>query len=113
MNTNTNTNSIPNTKLGEIYFPKLVMGIHPFDGVSYKSSEQDRINLKMFGNVTSVSKVIKFAVEKHNFSVVQVDHMNPRLNRMHLQAIWETELSLKKSLGLLAYILIPITLNGK
>ena len=65
MNTNTNTNSIPNTKLGEIYFPKLVMGIHPFDGVSYKSSEQDRINLKMFGNVTSVSKVIKFAVEKH------------------------------------------------
>ena len=113
MNTNANTNSIPNTKLGEIYFPKLVMGIHPFDGVSYKSSEQDRINLKMFGNVTSVSKVIKFAVEKHNFSVVQVDHMNPRLNRMHLQAIWETELSLKKSLGLLAYILIPITLNGK
>ena len=56
MNTNTNTNSIPNTKLGEIYFPKLVMGIHPFDGVSYKSSEQDRINLKMFGKSLNVGR---------------------------------------------------------
>ena len=38
--------------------------------------------------------------------------MNPILNRMHLQAIYETELSLNKKIGLLAYILIPISLNG-
>jgi hypothetical protein len=39
--------------------------------------------------------------------------MNPELNRLHLQAIWETERRLQTEIGRLAYILIPITLNGE
>jgi hypothetical protein len=39
--------------------------------------------------------------------------MNPELNRLHLQAIWETERRLQTEIGLLAYILIPISLNGE
>ena len=88
------------------------MGIHPFDGVSYKNKEIDKQNLKLFNTVSPVKKILEHAIKEHEFSFVQIDHMNPILNRMHLQAIYETELSLNKKIGLLAYILIPISLNG-
>ena len=113
MSTGTGTTSIPTTPIGNVQLPKLVMGIHPFDGVSYQNSEQDSKNLEMFGTVAPVSDVLRYAVEKQGLSVVQIDHMNPRLNRMHLQAIWETELVLKTTINLLAYILIPISLDGE
>jgi hypothetical protein len=89
------------------------MGIHPYDGVSYQDVERDAENLKLFGNVNPVADVIEHAVQNFGFTVAQVDHMNPELNRLHLQAIWETERRLSTSIGLLAYILIPITLDGE
>ena len=113
MSIHSRVESIPTTPLGKIDFPRLTMGLHPFDGVSYQDTERDAENLKLFGEVSPVADVISHAVQNFGFSVSQVDHMIPELNRLHLQAIWETERRLKTDISLLAYILIPITLNGE
>ena len=104
---------IPTTRLGNIDFPRLVMGLPPYDGVSYQDTERDAENLEAFGRVSPVADVLRHAVENFGFSVTQVDHMIPELNRLHLQAIWETERLLNTEIGLLAYILIPISMNGE
>ncbi|MBG82220.1 MAG: hypothetical protein CL791_02775 [Chloroflexi bacterium] len=113
MTINAKVESIPTFPLNKLDFPKLSLGIHPYDGVSYKSDTEDNKNLKLFSTVSSITEVMCHAVQNFGFSYVQVDHMNPDLNRLHLQAIWETERRLKTSLGLVAYILIPINLNGE
>ena len=113
MSIHSKVESIPTTPFGKINFPRLTMGIHPFDGVSYQSVERDAENLKLFGEVNHVADIITHAVQNFGFTVAQVDHMNPELNRLHLQAIWETERRLQTEIGRLAYILIPITLNGE
>ncbi len=113
MSIHSRVQSIPTTPLGKIDFPRLTMGIHPFDGVSYQDEQRDAENLKLFGEVNPVADVIGHAVQNFGFSVAQVDHMIPQLNRLHLQAIWETERRLQTNIGLLAYILIPISLNGE
>ncbi len=113
MSIHSRVQSIPTTPLGKIDFPRLSMGIHPFDGVSYQDVQRDVENLALFGEVSPVADVIEHAVQNFGFTVTQVDHMIPELNRLHLQAIWETERRLKTEIGLLAYILIPIKLNGE
>jgi len=113
MSIHSKVESIPTTRFGKIEFPRLTMGIHPFDGVSYQDTRRDSENFKLFGEVNPVADVIAHAVQNFGFSVAQVDHMNPELNRLHLQAIWETEQRLQTEIGRLAYILIPITLNGE
>ena len=77
MSIHSRVESIPTTPLGKIDFPRLTMGIHPFDGVSYQSVERDAENLKLFGEVNPVADVIGHAVQNFGFSVAQVDHMNP------------------------------------
>ncbi len=32
---------IPTTRLGNIDFPRLVMGLHPYDGCSYQDAKRD------------------------------------------------------------------------
>jgi len=113
MSIHSRVQSIPTTLLGKIDFPRLVMGLHPYDGVSYQDAERDAENLKLFSNVNPVADVIEHAVHNFGFSVTQVDHMIPELDRLHLQAIWEAERRLSTDIGLLAYILIPISLNGE
>jgi len=113
MSIHSRVQSIPTTQLGNIDFPRLTMGIHPYDGVSYQNKKRDAANLELFDRVSPVADVIEHAVQNFGFSVAQVDHMNPELNRLHLQAIWETERRLKTEIGMLAYILIPISLNGE
>ena len=104
---------VPTTRVGETEWPRLTMGIHPYDGCSYQSAERDADNLRAFGQVQPVVDVLRYAVEEEGVTAVQVDHMVPNLNRLHLQAVWETERQTDTGIGLLAYILIPITLNGE
>ena len=39
--------------------------------------------------------------------------MIPDLDRLHLQAVWETERRTDTQIGLLPYILVPVTLDGE
>jgi hypothetical protein len=103
---------VPTTRMGQVEIPRLIMGIHPYDGCSYVDRDRDRENLRAFDRAGKVSEVLRYAVEQVGVTVAQVDHMIPDLNRLHLQAIWETERLTGVQIGLVAYILIPITLDG-
>ena len=103
---------VPTTRVGHAELPRLIMGIHPYDGCSYQDKQRDADNLQAFGRVAGVVEVLRHAVEE-GITVAQVDHMIPDLNRLHLQAIWETQRLTGVQIGLLAYILIPVTLNGE
>lgn len=105
--------SVPTAPLGAIEVPRLIMGIHPYDGCSYQDPVRDADNLRAFGQVERVVEVLAHAVTEEGLTVAQVDHMIPHLNRLHLQAIWETERQVDVQIGLLAYILIPVTLDGE
>ncbi|MFL2665065.1 MAG: hypothetical protein ACJ0G8_03810 [Dehalococcoidia bacterium] len=93
--------------------PNLIMGLHPFDGVSYKNEKIDKKNLDLFQTTSSVSKVYEYVIKKYNLSMAQIDHMNPVLNRQHIQALQEAEKKTKKIINLLAYLLIPIKYENK
>jgi len=103
---------VPTVQIGEIELPRLIMGIHPYDGCSYVSRERDVENLRRFDTSAKVSDVLRIAVQEARLTTVQVDHMLPVLDRLHLQAIWETERVTGVQLGLVAYILIPFALDG-
>jgi hypothetical protein len=105
-------NSLPTVRVGQIELPRLIMGIHPYDGCSYVDRARDRENLARFDQVGRVSQVLRYAVGEEGLTVVQGDHMVPTLNRLHLQALWETERQTETQIGLIAYMLVPIKLDG-
>lgn len=112
MKTYLEANGLPTVQIGQVELPRLIMGIHPYDGCSYVDKKRDQENLERFDQVSKVSEVIQYAVEEEGLTVVQGDHMIPNLNRLHLQAVWETQRQTDTQIGLVAYILIPITLDG-
>ena len=103
---------LPTVQVGDIELPRLIMGIHPYDGCSYVSHERDVENLRRFDTAAKVADVLRVAVEEAGLTTVQVDHLEPILHRLHLQAIWEAERLTGVQLGLVAYILIPFALDG-
>ena len=105
--------SVPTTRIGCTELPRLIMGIHPYDGCSYQNEERDEQNFRAFSRVQPVADVLRCAVEEGGITAVQVDHMLPKLDRLHLQAIWETEHQTHTQIGMVAYILIPVTLDGE
>lgn len=104
---------VPMTELGAAAVPRLIMGIHPYDGCSYQDKERDAENLRAFGTVGSVVEVLSHTVEEHGITMSHVVHVLPHLDRLHLQAIWETERQVGVQIGLLAYILIPVLSDGE
>ena len=104
---------VPTTRIGRTEIPRLIMGIHPYDGCSYQDPQRDADNLKAFGTASQVAEVLRYTVEEHGITSAQVDHMLPELDRLHLQAIWETERATGTRIGLLPYILVPIKLDGE
>ena len=104
---------VPTATVGVADVPRLIMGIHPYDGCSYQNAERDKQNLGRFHRVEGVTEVLRWAVEESGLTVVQVDHMLPELDRLHLQAVMETQQQTQTEIGMVAYILIPIMLDGE
>ena len=104
--------TVPTVHIGQAELPRLIMGIHPYDGCSYVDPDRDAENLQAFGRTAQVAEVLRYTVESAGITVAQVDHMLPELDRLHLQAIWEAERLAGIQIGLVAYILIPISLDG-
>ena len=104
---------VPTERVGTVDVPRLIMGIHPYDGCSYQNPKRDEDNGRAFNRVSAVSDVIRCAVEEGGITAVQVDHMLPKLDRLHLQAIWEAEQQTDTQIGMVAYILVPVTLDGE
>ena len=89
------------------------MGIHPYDGCSYQDRERDAENRRTFDRASKVAEVIRYAVAEAGITAVQVDHMLPVLDRLHLQAVWEAGRETDTQIGLVAYVLIPVVLDGQ
>lgn len=104
---------VPTRRVGNVEVPRLIMGIHPYDGCSYQNPDRDAQNGRAFSQVSAVSDVIRCAVEEGGVTAVQVDHMLPVLDRLHLQAVWETQRATQTEIGLVAFILIPVMLDGE
>ncbi|MBN1401455.1 MAG: hypothetical protein JXA74_11500 [Anaerolineae bacterium] len=104
--------SVPTASIGSVQVPRLIMGIHPYDGCSYVDAQRDAENYRAFDRAHKVAEVLCYAVQQ-GLTTVQVDHMLPVLNRLHLQAVWETEQELDVQIGRIAYILIPIRFRGE
>ncbi|NKB67575.1 MAG: hypothetical protein GKR89_10970 [Candidatus Latescibacteria bacterium] len=104
---------VPTTPVGQVEIPQLIMGIHPYDGCSYQDKARDEANFRAFSKSRHVAQVIRYAVEEGGITAVQVDHMLPKLDRLHLQAVWEAEQETDTQIGMVAYILIPVTLDGE
>jgi hypothetical protein len=104
---------VPTTRVGQAEIPRLIMGIHPYDGCSYQDRERDAANYRAFDRVGKVAEVIRYAVGEAGVTAVQVDHMLPVLDRLHLQAVWEAERETETQIGLVAYLLIPVVLDGE
>jgi hypothetical protein len=113
MKTYLEASGVPTTRLGNIDLPRLIMGIHPYDGCSYQNPERDAQNGHAFDQVAKVTQVLRCAVEEAGLTTVQVDHMLPELDRLHLQAVCETQRQTQTQIGMVAYILVPITLDGQ
>ena len=101
--------TVPTTQIGQAEIPRLIMGIHPYDGCSYQNKQRDEKNFRAFSRVEPVADVLRCAIEEGGITAVQVDHMLPKLDRLHLQAIWGAEQQTDTQIGMVAYILIPIT----
>ncbi len=104
---------VPTTIVGNVEIPRLIMGIHPYDGCSYQDKARDEENARTFDRVGKVAEVIGCAVREAGVTAVQVDHMNAELDRLHLQAIREAEQDTDTRIGMVAYILIPVVLDGE
>ena len=104
---------VPTAPIGAVQVPRLIMGIHPYDGCSYQHPERDAENFTRFSRVDRVTEVLRCAVEEAGITAAQIDHMLPELDRLHLQAVWETQQQLQQQIGLVAYIFIPINLDGE
>ena len=103
---------VPTTRIGDVEIPRLIMGIHPFDGYGYIGPERDREMLDHFSEFQRIVDVLSYVAEQ-GITVVQTDHMEPHLNRQHLTAIWKSTSQTGIQLGTIPFLVVPITLDGQ
>ena len=104
--------TIPTVAIGKVEIPRLIMGIHPFDGCGYVSPERDRKMLDHFSDVQRIVDVLAYMAGQ-GITIVQTDHMVPHLNRQHLTAVWKASQQAGIQIATLPFIVVPITLDGQ
>jgi len=104
--------TVPTVAIGEVEIPRLIMGIHPFDGYGYVSPERDRAMLEHFSEFQRIVDVLSY-VAGEGITVVQTDHMEPHLHRQHLVAIWKTMSQTGIEIGTVPFLVVPVALDGK
>ncbi|MEW6754625.1 MAG: hypothetical protein AB1505_27125 [Candidatus Latescibacterota bacterium] len=103
---------VPTTRVGCVEVPRLIMGIHPFDGCGYVSPERDRRMLEHFADVQRIAEVLAW-VAGEGITMVQTDHMVPHLNRQHLTAVWKASVQAQIQIGTIPFLVVPLTLDGR
>ena len=103
---------VPTTRIGSIELPRLIMGLHPFDGYGYIGPERDREMLDHFSQFQRIVDVLCYGVEQ-GITAVQTDHMETHLNRQHLVAIWKAMEQTGVQIATIPFLVVPITLDGE
>ncbi|MED5572954.1 MAG: hypothetical protein VX955_02295, partial [Pseudomonadota bacterium] len=63
---------VPTAPIGAVEVPRLIMGIHPYDGCSYQHPERDAENFARFSRVDRVTEVLRCAVEEAGITAAQI-----------------------------------------
>ena len=103
--------TVPTTQIGDVEVPRLIMGIHPFDGYGYVSAEKDDFNAEHFSRVQRIVDVIAYAASQ-GITAVQTDHMAGHLDRQHLTAVWKASVQAEVALATVPFLLVPVALDG-
>ena len=103
---------VPTVMIGEVEAPRLIMGLHPFDGYGYVSAERDRANLEYFSEFQRIVDILNYVAEE-GIPFAQTDHMEPHLNRQHLVALWKSMSQTGIEIGTIPFLVVPVTLDGK
>jgi hypothetical protein len=103
---------VPTAAVGQVEIPRLIMGIHPFDGYGYMGPERDRAMLAYFADFERIVEVLKYAVGE-GVTMVQSDHMAAHLDRQHLVAVWKAQQLTGVQIGIIPFLLVPLTLDGR
>ena len=104
--------TIPTTRIGPVEVPRLIMGIHPFDGYGYVGGDKDAFNASHFSHFDRIVQVIAW-VASQGITAVQTDHTALHLNRQQLVAVWKASQQEGVSLATVPFIFIPVTLDGQ
>jgi hypothetical protein len=103
---------VPTVRIGDVEVPRLIAGLHPFDGYGYVSAEKDRANAEHFSEFQRIVDVLSYVAEE-GIPFSQTDHMEGHLNRQHLVAIWKSTLRTGIEIGTIPFLVVPVTLDGK
>ncbi len=104
--------TIPTARIGSVEVPRLIMGIHPFDGYGYVGGDKDVFNADHFSHFDRIVQVISW-VASQGITAVQTDHTALHLDRQQLVAVWKASQQLGVSLATVPFIFIPVTLDGQ
>ncbi|MHA1721460.1 MAG: hypothetical protein ACTSXW_00095 [Candidatus Baldrarchaeia archaeon] len=104
---------IPRLKIGQYWFPMLMLGSLPFLGVSYRSFEYDEVYRKRFSKIENIVDIISMGVE-YGIDVLGImpDIGNPLFNNL-LYAIKKVEGTYGIEIGLGVCVSLPIEINGQ
>jgi hypothetical protein len=103
---------VPTVSIGQVEVPRLIMGIHPFDGYGYVSGERDQQMLAHFSQAERIAEVLGY-VAGQGVTMVQTDHMALHLNRQHLVAVWKAMLLTDIAIGTIPFLVVPLVLDGR
>ena len=93
--------------------PKLIQGIHPFDGMTYISQEKDQECRRTYMDVTKTVEILRYAILEAGIPVPQVDQDIPDLNRLHLSALTMIMEEEEIEIPVIPYIELPLRLRGE
>jgi hypothetical protein len=93
--------------------PKLIQGIHPFDGMTYVSEKRDLECRRMYMDVTKTVEILRYAILEAGVPVPQVDQDIPDLDRLHLSALTMIMEEEQVEIPVIPYIELPLELKGK
>ena len=93
--------------------PKLIQGIHPFDGMTYISQEKDQECRRIYMDVTKTVEILRYAILEAGIPVPQVDQDIPDLNRLHLSALTMIMEEAEIEIPVIPYIELPLRLKGE
>ncbi|MFC1526115.1 hypothetical protein ACFL6X_04805 [Candidatus Latescibacterota bacterium] len=112
METHLEACTVPTVTIGQVEVPRLIMGIHPFDGYGYIGAEKDAFNAGHFSHFDRIVQVISW-VASQGVTAVQTDHTAEHLNRQHLVAVHKASQQTGISLATIPFLYVPVTLDGQ
>jgi hypothetical protein len=104
---------VPLVDLGGRLVPKLIQGIHPFDGMSYISEERDRDYRRKSLDVRKTAEILRYAIFEAGIPVPQVDQDIPDLDRLHLSALTILMEEEGVEIPVIPYVELPLKLRGE